>query len=248
MASVTYEHPLNQKVRAYLRLEHFLTQIDAALINVDANGYYPFFHGLFDCLDVIEKSDIKTEMSKELDALQQNLTQWSQYPNVDKAALGQALDAVTSINTHMPTAYQQLQHIKDDPFLMSLRQRFTITGGNCRHDLPNLHFWCQQAVDVRERTIQQWLLPIRHYQYALQSVLKFLREKGKFQSIAAESGMYADAAEGLEMLRIKLPQEAQYYPSVSGNRFRFAIRFQGLQQDQGHGFIEQTVNFQLARC
>lgn len=248
MSKVLYEHPLNEKVRTYLRFEHCLHQLDMGLESATATGYYPFFGALFECFDVIDRSDIKNELHKELELIQENLTLWATYPNVDVDALENTRNKIQDTNGHLPAAYQQLQHLKEDPFLYALRQRFSISGGNCSYDLPSLHYWRQLPDKVRADTVEQWILPIRHYQVALGSVMQFLRERDGFHDTKAESGMFADSADKIELLRIKMPDDANCFPSISGNKFRFAIRFMNLSVDNNKNFVEEDIPFLLSRC
>jgi len=50
------------------------------------------------------------------------------------------------------------------------------------------------------------------------------------------------------LLRIKLAKEAGYYPTVSGNKFRYSIRFMLPCQHTGRRYANQATIFQLARC
>jgi cell division protein ZapD len=50
-----YEHPLNEKVRIYLRLEHLLKQLHDSSELSDPWQYTIFFNALFDLLELIEQ-------------------------------------------------------------------------------------------------------------------------------------------------------------------------------------------------
>ena len=79
-------------------------------------------------------------------------------------------------------------------------------------------------------------------------ILKFLRLRSDFEKIETESGFYQDSGEGILLLRILVAQNAQYYPCVSGNKFRYSIRFMLPCQQDGRRYSNQLTQFQLARC
>jgi cell division protein ZapD len=79
-------------------------------------------------------------------------------------------------------------------------------------------------------------------------ILKFIRQRADFKKIETDSGFYQDSGEGILLLRIKIADSAQYYPSVSGNRFRYSIRFMLPYEENGRRYSNQATKFQLARC
>ena len=79
-------------------------------------------------------------------------------------------------------------------------------------------------------------------------MLKFIRLRTGFQCIETESGFFQDSGEGLLLLRIKVDQCAQYYPTISGNKFRYSIRFMLPCEQNGRRYSNQATKFQLARC
>ncbi len=79
-------------------------------------------------------------------------------------------------------------------------------------------------------------------------MLKFIRQKDTFQEQKCETGFYQDSGEGLLLLRIQLNTNAQYYPTVSGNKFRYSIRFMLPCAENSPRYISDLVSFHLARC
>ena len=96
--------------------------------------------------------------------------------------------------------------------------------------------------------MKQWLDLLSDISSSLALVLKFIRQRDEFESIEVDSGFYQDNGEGLLLLRIKLDKNAPYYPSISGNKFRYSIRFMLPCQHTGRRYANQTTVFQLARC
>lgn len=81
--TVLFEHPLNEKMRTWLRLEFLLQQLYRHPALSEIANALTFFRTLADLLDVLERGDIRSEMIKELDRQQQKLLQWEGVPGVD---------------------------------------------------------------------------------------------------------------------------------------------------------------------
>jgi len=260
MTSVLYEHPLNERIRNYLKLEQLFAQVNSCAPTNDnpaennstscniITNQHVFFNALFAIIDTLERSDIRGDLIKDLEKLEQNLVVWSKSPNIDNSALennlSETVKLVGKLRTNTPTWWQ----LKEDKLLASLRQRFAIQGGNASFDLPQLHFWLHQPAEKTNQDIILWLGFLTDVIRSLALVLKFIRQRACFDDIETDSGFYQDNGEGLLLLRIKLPSDAQYYPTISGNRFRYSIRFMLPCQHTGRRYSNQATKFQLARC
>ena len=65
-----------------------------------------------------------------------------------------------------------------------------------------------------------------HVKEAIATSLTFLREQSNFISENAGNGLFQGSAdEKVELLRIHCASDEGYYPVVSGNKYRFVIRF-----------------------
>ena len=64
---VLFEHPLNEKMRTWLRIEFLIQQLTVNLPIVDHAGALHFFRNVSELLDVFERGEVRTELLKELD-------------------------------------------------------------------------------------------------------------------------------------------------------------------------------------
>ena len=193
-------------------------------------------------------SDIRGDLIKDLEKLQQNLVVWSQAPDIDTTALEFNLKTSVALVSQLRVGSQVWCQLKEDVLLSSLKQRFAIQGGSCSFDLPQLHFWLYQPEALISKSITQWLSLLNNIKGALVLILKFIRQRASFKCIETESGFYQDNGEGLLLLRIKLAQDAQYFPTISGNKFRYSIRFMLPCEKNGRRYSNQATKFELARC
>lgn len=248
MTSILYEHPLNERIRNYLKLEQLFTQTSDCLQHSIVTSHNTFFSSIFAILDTLERNDIRGDMIKDLEKLEQNLVIWSQIPDVDSAVIEENLSNTVALSSQLKKASPHWLKLKDDKFLIGLKQRFAIQGGNSHFDLPQLQFWLNQPTKQVEQECQQWLAHLQQINDALKLILRFVRQRAKFETIASDSGFYQDSGEGLILLRIKVPCGVACYPTISGNRFRYSIRFMLPCEESGRKYAKQAITFQLARC
>ena len=248
MSSVLYEHPLNERIRNYLKLEQLFTQATNCLqCNIELS-HQVFFSSFFAILDTLERNDIRGELIKDLEKLEQNLVIWSRAPNIDNSILEENLKQSVTLLCQLKTPTPQWAQLKDDKFLSTLKQRYAMQGGSCSFDLPQLTLWLNKPHENIERDIHHWLSLLAQISSSLALILKFIRQRTSFDKVVCQSGFYQDNGEGILLLRIKLPENANYYPTVSGNKFRYSIRFMLPCNETGRKYYDQQVQFQLARC
>ena len=248
MSSVLYEHPLNERIRNYLKLEQLFSQTKSCLqCNIDLS-HQIFFSSFFAIIDTLERNDIRGDLIKDLEKLEQNLVVWSRAPNIDGSALENNLKLSVSLLCQLKTPTPQWLQLRDDKFLSTLKQRYAMQGGSCSFDLPQLTLWLNRSQTDIEQDIQHWLSLLEQISSALALILKFIRQKTHFEQVDCQSGFYQDNGEGILLLRIKVAGGANYYPTVSGNKFRYSIRFMLPCNETGRKYFDQQVQFQLARC
>ncbi len=73
---VLFEHPLNEKMRTWLRIEFLIQQLSINLPIADHAGALHFFRNISDLLDVFERGEVRTELLKELERQQRKLQAW----------------------------------------------------------------------------------------------------------------------------------------------------------------------------
>jgi len=250
MSEAVFEFPLKEKVRNYLRLEQLLGQLKSTA-NVDNTQLQMvFFEQLFELLDLIERLDLRSDMNKDLEAHEKNLVHWSQHPKIDSLALEQALKTVMTLKQKLKSDRRFGSTLKEDKLLSAIRQRFAIPGGTCSFDLPNLHFWLQQPLEKRQREMAQWLDTLTLLDDTITVSLSFIRERGHFHNVIAENGFYQGAAEDKnELIRIKCRVDEGYYPTLSGNKYRYALRFLWFNSSEDqNAAVESNIQFKLAAC
>lgn len=245
--NILFEYPLQERMRTYLRLEHSFQQLQTNR-KLFAEQPEPFFHALFAITDLLERFDIRTELSKDLEQDKHRLQQWEAHPEVDRQALTTTIRDIEHCLTTLPDIAKYLRQLKDDELLASIRQRFSQPGTSGRFELPQLHLWLHQSAETKASQCEHWCDTLAFVALAIQLRLTLLRERSVFETLQLQNGFLQESSEQLlAMLRIKVPASAGIYPVISGHRQRFTVRFMPLPGSEQNA-SPQNVEFEIARC
>ena len=220
---VLFEHPLNEKMRTWLRIEFLIQQLTVNLPIVDHAGALHFFRNVSELLDVFERGEVRTELFKELDL--------------------QQLKAAGSVLISAPRIGQFL---REDRLIALVRQRLSIPGGCCSFDLPTLHIWLHLPQAQRDSQVETWIASLNPLTQALTMVLDLIRQSAPFRKQTSLNGFYQDNGGDADLLRLNLSLDSQLYPQISGHKSRFAIRFMPLDTENGQ--VPERLDFELACC
>lgn len=243
---VLFEHPLNEKMRTWLRVEYLLNQLHDTVPVTGSVSALGVFRIISDLLDIFERGDMRTELLKELERQQQKLRAWLDVPGVDEETVTLLRDRLKQQSAALMAAPRMGQALRDDRLIALVRQRLSIPGGCCSFDLPGLHIWLHQAQSLRDQQVNGWLASLQPLRNSLTMILDLIRQSGVFRHQTSLNGFYQDNAEGADLLRLQLTLEDALYPQISGHKSRYAIRF--LPLDSERGDIPARLNFELACC
>lgn len=242
-----FEHPLNEKMRTWLRIEFLINQLQYNK-NFQKNNALFFFHLLNDLMEIIERNDIRTDLLKNLGEQQQNLSIWLNVPGVDKLLLDELLTKLNNLTQELNFEPKFGQNLQDDRFIGGIRKRLTIPAGCCSFDVPYFHLWLQQPI-VCQQQINEWLDNFSTLFDAISLAMQLIRQTSHFKPFSCSNHFYQDGQDDIALLRIKVPIDKQLYPQVSGNANRYAIRFLPLEPIVSNNHDpERLVEFELACC
>ena len=250
---VIYEQPLNERIRAFLRLESLFQQVRHHLGGPTPWDSRATITTLLDILNIFGRSDLKTEVMKELDRHTANLARLENNPDVDRAQLSGLLDDLEALIDELHGINGPLgAHLKGNEFLASIQQRSAIPGGTCDFDLPAYHYWLQQPAEDRIRDLAAWLECFDVIARAIRLILRLTRGSTLLEPAQAEAGFYQQnlpADTPCQMVRVALPASSPFYAEISGGRHRFTVRF--MEQptvNERASQTDQDVEFELACC
>jgi len=248
---ITYEFPLNEKVRTWLRLEDMFDRVHLYTSRESARDHEVALARLFELLEAGSRADVKSDLLLELDRQRQTLEALKDNPEVSGEALEAAIletkEAASSLHASLGKFGQ---HLRDNDWLMTIRSRFNIPGGSCAFDLPGLHHWLQQPSYVRQGQLKAWQEPLQTVDCALRSVLRMLRDSGSnYEQIAVKAQFQQmPMARPAQMLRIQLDKDLPCVPELSANKYALNIRFISNIAGIKPTLHEHDVSFLIAYC
>ena len=119
------------------------------------------------------------------------------------------------------------QYLRENDWLMSIKQRTGIPGGACEFELPSYHYWLHRPAGERTGQLAAWTAPLYPLRDGSAIILRILRESGKPPGLAAPQGMYQQMLGGktAQMLRLRLDPSMPCVPEISANKYVLNIRF-----------------------
>jgi cell division protein ZapD len=172
-------------------------------------------------------------------------------PHVQGATLEQVLAAIETAHHGIYKLSGKVgQHLREDDWLMTVKQRATIPGGMCEFDLPSYHYWLHKSADVREGQLKRWLEPFLPIRAAVEIVLGLLRDSGRPELQHANKGGYQRMLESRnpQLIRVTLADDLPCVPEISANKYMLNIRFVHAGSGQVRTCTDQTIDFELTFC
>lgn len=251
--SVLYEHPLNERTRTLLRLEHLFRQMEFHQAHDESWDNRATVDGLLGIAAIFARHDLKSELLKELDRHRGVLEQMASTPGVDAGRLSQVLADLKGMSGALYTMDGQLdRQIRKNELLKAVMHRASIPGGACAFDLPQFHYWLQLSAEQRRYDLESWQERLRPVRAAITLLLALIRGSGTAQGCWAREGLYQRTLDPQQppplMLRVELPVESGLFPEISGIRNRFSVRFLCFSRDERALQTGENVEFDLTLC
>lgn len=250
--TIFFEQPLNERMRSFLRLEHLFKQAAYTLRGYSIWDSRSTLTSITTILDILTRNDLKTELLKELERQDKTLSALSDLAGVDKEQLNNILKQIETSQQNILNFDGQLgQNIRDHELLNSLRQRSSIVGGTCDFDIPYLHYWLQQPPEYRIEKLEEWLEKLEIISHPISLILDITRESSSPVNVTAEKGFYQqniDSNAPVQLIRVGLDRDSQYFPEISAGKQRFSIRFMLPQENMRPIQTTDNINFQLVCC
>jgi len=252
-ALMTFEQPLSERLRTFLRVEFLYGQ---TLFHVDEPTEFSAraaVAALLELLTILGRSDVRSDVSKELERHAEALARYRSQPGVDPARLTGLIDNIDDLRQQLSEAgAHAVNPLKECDFLNTIRHRSGIPGGTCMFDLPDYGYWLHLPAAERRRQLEDWTNRIKPICEAVAEVLWLTREATEAAPQVAAGGLYQhafDRSDQVSLVRVLLPTNAGIFPEISAGQHRFTIRFvrwRGV--DARAAQVNQDVRFELAIC
>ena len=248
---IIYDHPLNERIRTLLRLEDLYAKVNYFSSQAQQLDHHAALLSLFEIVEVACRADLKSDLMQELERQKQILEALRNNPAISEQALNEVLSDIDNVSSRLHSLSGKVgQHLRENEWLMSIKQRTSIPGGVCEFDLPSYHFWLNQAESLRRQDLQDWLTPMLPIRDGLRIILRMLRDSGKSSHHSAAQGSFQQMLSGrvAQMLRIAVDRDLPCFPEISANKYAINIRFTALGGTQKPRGCETDVEFDLTLC
>lgn len=172
---VLFEHPLNEKMRTWLRIEFLIQQMAFRPQIASHADALHFFRNAGDLLDVLERGEVRTDLVKELERQQRKLQSWAEVPGVDQERINELRHQLKQSSSTLMAAPRIGQFLREDRLIALVRQRLSIPGGCCSFDLPTLHIWLHMPQAHRDEQVASWLASLDPLVQSLSLILDLIR-------------------------------------------------------------------------
>ncbi len=247
---ILYEYPFNERIRAYLRLEHLFDRLFYFARPGDARNHQVAVATIFDILDAIERTDIKTSVLQDMERQRLQLVALREHPSVAQDALEAMLGEMERTTGALATQGKAGQPLRENEWLVSLRGRLAVPGGASQIEMPSYHAWQNKPEAVRCADLQNWIAPLKPLSEGVTIGLRLLRESGRKQGAVAEQGAFQQMLGGRshQLLRVWVSDETGVFPEISANKYMIWIRFSTQGGELKPQQVSRDVSFQMSLC
>ena len=249
---IRYEHPLNERIRTLMRLEDVAARAHVYVSGDEPQDHHAALLALFEIADIAARADLKTELLQELERQKQMLVPLRANPRIEAEALDALLVDIDDVTVQLLAPSGKLgAHLRENEWLMAIKQRTSIPGGVSEFDLPAYHWWLHRDAASRRGDLAGWFAPFEPVLAGLAIVLRLLRENARVSRHIAYRGVFQlmlTTTKVAQLLRLTLARDLACVPEISANKYALNIRFIGVSGLDRGSVYDRDVEFELAFC
>ena len=249
---ISFEFPASERSRTLLRIEQLYQRLTFFIAQDDPCQHQSALMALFEVLESAGRTELKSDLLQELERQKQMLEGWRDNPVIEEQALEQMLEEIELTSLRLLELNSRFgQHLRENEWLMAIKQRSVIPGGSCSFDLPSYHLWLRRDAAQRRADLSRWAAPLMPTAEAAAILLRLLRDSGKDYHYVARHGAFQQMSGGkvVQLVKVSYDEAFQVVPEVAANKYALNIRF----IDAGTGEVrsrqsEQDIPFTLTFC
>ena len=251
---ISYNHPLNEKIRVFLRIEHLWCEIEYFIKQESDATCLICLQNILSLLDIVERFDLRSEASKYLDKLVEKFQKIRIQPvdDIDRDKIDDIIQQLATASKSLKTSIgKTASGLSSNEWLSTIRQKMLLPGGLSGSDSPFLKHWQQFSITQKINQLRAWQKEFAILADAINKILFYIRKTSIVTEVSVDNGVYQRIIDNQfepQLLVIELPKKYHVYPEISGNRYRISARF--LQSDLISKAVQYTnqIDFRLAVC
>ncbi|WP_293765595.1 cell division protein ZapD [uncultured Aquitalea sp.] len=249
---ISFEFPVTERTRTLLRLEHLYGRLAYFFGKDHPLDHHAGLLVLFELMETASRADLKADLLQELERQKQILEPLRENPNVAEDTLERVLEDIEQASAQLLGITGKFgQHLRENEWLMAIKQRAGIPGGTCQFDLPSYFLWQQKPAEERRQDLKRWAGPLMPTAEAARILLKLLRDGGKTHHYVARAGAFQQMSGGkiVQLIRVAYDPALNVLPELSANKYALNIRFvSAVTGETRPRQTEQDVDFSLTNC
>ncbi len=249
---IRYEHPLNERIRTLMRLEDLYQRAQYFAARTHAQDHHAALLALFEITDVAARADLKTDILQELERQKQLLTPLRTNPAIEPRVLEPLLGEIDKVASDLLAQAGRVGgHLRENEWLMTIKQRAAIPGGVSEFDLPAYHYWLNLPAVARQDELLGWIEPFLPIYNGLAIILRLLRDNGRASRHTAYRGVFQlmlTTSKVAQLLRLTVTRDSPCVPEISANKYALNIRFIGVSGMDRGAVYDHDVEFELVFC
>jgi len=236
-----------------MRLEQLFHQLSHFMAGSSVFDKRAAIDVLLDILTIFSRSDLKSELIKELDRHTKVLNQLVNSQGIDSHKLQAILTDLNQASRNLYSANGKIGiRVMESDLFQSISQRNSIPGGSCSFDLPAFHYWLEQNQTQQQKDLERWTQPFADIRTAIDLILSFIRQSSEPSAETAQAGFFQlalDKSHPVQLLRVSMATNLPCFAEISGGKHRFSIRFMKPSSDENRpSQVSEDVPFMLTRC
>ena len=250
---ISYEFPLNERIRIFMRLEQLFQQLDHFIKGSSIFDKQAAISVLLDILSIFSRYDLKSEVIKELDRHANTLIQIANSQDIDKNKFDQTLDELNATSKKLYSINGKIgSKVMKNHLFQSISQRNAIPGGSCSFDLPAFYYWLKKNNNAQNNDLNQWTEPLSDIRTAISLILNFIRQSNTATEEHAIAGFFQlalDQSKPFQLLIVSINQSFPCFAEISGGKHRFSIRLMNPSSNSDRPIqTTEDIPFLLTRC
>lgn len=252
--SKIYEHPFGERVKLLMRLEIiFLQAIDYKSAR-DQYETQMCLDALFALLNLTNRYELRSVMLKELERIRTMLMQIQRTEDVSLSKVNETLTELSHCKEVLHGLdSKHIDKLRNIEFLNTIKLRNIHETGSFLFEIPELRYWLLKSAAYREAQIDEWLNDFMPFKETTDFLLHLIRDSAESEPCLAKGGVYIKTQDSKssvhQLLRIRVDEQYDVYPSVSGDGYRFVVRFMTQKQvDSRPRQTPEDLPFKLKAC
>ena len=252
---ITFEFPLNERIRRLLRIEEIYQKFEHQLKNTHDYFEFSCFNTLFEIVQLVSRSDLKIDFLQELERQEKK-----QSVLLDHQGLKEGQLDPKEIISMIQVARKKLENIDVKPgfnfnnnlFLEEVKKRISSPGGLLDVDFPNFRNWTiQKTRKSKLEDFKTWAQPLMVFKDAASVILLILRYQCQVESIKAKEGKHQQTIDPLktfDLIRLELENALNLYPEISANKYTVNVFFNQLNKELKKEPVKSNLEFKYSIC